>query len=260
MGFGAAAGERTALSDQRNALRQRIQQHSGVAAEALTVEVLATVPAIPDSLHLMAEDVQAGVNAHAQQRAEIVSRLESLEAEQQVGVERPAVLAARAEEHAGRAAALAPLVDQAAREYESSAAELGGQQLDATLPVERAVVDADRGEQVGERRVIDAGVLADVEHREMEPGHRHDAPDPGEAAPRQQRPPVRLERSGHDREVLGELARRAVGPGPRRILLGLEQALVDHAAALAVRLAREGRLDRNWHLRHRNPVPGEMAA
>ncbi len=121
---GAAAADRTALTDQRKALRERIQQNSGVDADSLTVDLLATVPALPGSLHLLGDEVQAGMNAHVQHRGELVAYLESIEAEQQSGVDRPAALAARAEEHASRAAALAPLVDRAAQEHESAAVEL----------------------------------------------------------------------------------------------------------------------------------------
>jgi hypothetical protein len=131
---GSAAGRRTAISEERNEFRERILERTGLAAEDLTVDVLATVPELPACLDGLREEVDAALSGYSENRGHMLSVLESLEAEQADGADRPERIRSEAEEQRKRATALAPLVDQASREHDVVA----GQMAEAQRTVEEA--------------------------------------------------------------------------------------------------------------------------
>ncbi|MGI9577820.1 MAG: hypothetical protein ACR2OH_06455 [Microthrixaceae bacterium] len=129
-----AAARRDELSEERRQLRERIRVRTGLAAEELTVDVLATVPELPSWLGVLAAELDASLGSYRENRARILSSLETLEGEQLDDVDRPTRLRLEAEQQHKRAVALAPLVDQAAREHDV----VGGQMAEVDRTMEEA--------------------------------------------------------------------------------------------------------------------------
>ena len=100
-----------------------------------------------------------------------------------------------------------------------------------------AVGDVDIGEHAAERVVVDLGVLAHVEGREVEADDRHEATHPADTPVGDVFGLGRDERTVDQREVVVELGCRPVGPLGLRLVTGRLEPVMHHRDEHPVRLA-----------------------